>query len=167
MNVILKLIKYKKKMLKELPTTDNTSPTADHCGRDHCCGGCGRSIRDRYVFIICYTMSPYMCVYVMASDFFFVIISNVLLRKIVVFHYFFQILLIGCWSILAWPMFAMLTLFLGKPSISILWKFIWTNLKNIWFLVFFLLVFRSQPLDSELSCFSRDGNIYCKEDYYR
>lgn len=25
----------------------------------------------------------------------------------------------------------------------------------------------SQPLDSELSCFSRDGNIYCKEDYYR
>ncbi|XP_026461324.1 LIM/homeobox protein Lhx9-like [Ctenocephalides felis] len=25
----------------------------------------------------------------------------------------------------------------------------------------------SQPLDSELSCYSRDGNIYCKEDYYR
>lgn len=23
------------------------------------------------------------------------------------------------------------------------------------------------PLDSELTCFSRDGNIYCKEDYYR
>lgn len=25
----------------------------------------------------------------------------------------------------------------------------------------------SQPLDAELSCFCRDGNIYCKEDYYR
>lgn len=25
----------------------------------------------------------------------------------------------------------------------------------------------SQPLDTELSCFARDGNIYCKEDYYR
>lgn len=25
----------------------------------------------------------------------------------------------------------------------------------------------TQPLDTELSCFSRDGNIYCKEDYYR
>lgn len=23
------------------------------------------------------------------------------------------------------------------------------------------------PLDSELTCFARDGNIYCKEDYYR
>ncbi|CAG9558526.1 unnamed protein product [Danaus chrysippus] len=23
------------------------------------------------------------------------------------------------------------------------------------------------PLDSELTCFSRDGNIYCKDDYYR
>ncbi|KAH9628756.1 hypothetical protein HF086_018252 [Spodoptera exigua] len=23
------------------------------------------------------------------------------------------------------------------------------------------------PLDTELTCFSRDGNIYCKEDYYR
>ena len=23
------------------------------------------------------------------------------------------------------------------------------------------------PLDSELTCFSRDGHIYCKEDYYR
>ncbi|KAH9360569.1 hypothetical protein HPB48_012944 [Haemaphysalis longicornis] len=24
-----------------------------------------------------------------------------------------------------------------------------------------------QQLDSELTCFARDGNIYCKEDYYR
>lgn len=23
------------------------------------------------------------------------------------------------------------------------------------------------PLDSDLTCFARDGNIYCKEDYYR
>ena len=23
------------------------------------------------------------------------------------------------------------------------------------------------PLDSELTCFAKDGNIYCKEDYYR
>lgn len=23
------------------------------------------------------------------------------------------------------------------------------------------------PLDTELTCFARDGNIYCKEDYYR
>lgn len=23
------------------------------------------------------------------------------------------------------------------------------------------------PLAAELTCFSRDGNIYCKEDYYR
>ena len=23
------------------------------------------------------------------------------------------------------------------------------------------------PLDSELTCFARNGNIYCKEDYYR
>uniref|UniRef100_A0A1B0D3K0 Uncharacterized protein n=3 Tax=Phlebotominae TaxID=7198 RepID=A0A1B0D3K0_PHLPP len=25
----------------------------------------------------------------------------------------------------------------------------------------------SQPLDTELSCFCRGGNIYCKEDYCR
>lgn len=23
------------------------------------------------------------------------------------------------------------------------------------------------PLDTELTCFARDGNIYCKDDYYR
>ena len=23
------------------------------------------------------------------------------------------------------------------------------------------------PLDGDLTCFTRDGNIYCKEDYYR
>ncbi|XP_055321215.1 LIM/homeobox protein Lhx9-like [Sitodiplosis mosellana] len=74
-------------MLKELPSTDNSSPTADHC-----CGGCGRSIRDRF--------------YLLAAD--------------------------RSWH--------------GSC----------------------LRCFRcSQPLDSELSCFARDGNIYCKEDYYR
>ena len=42
-----------------------------------------------------------------------------------------------------------------------------TTVEQCWHVHCLLCVDCHRPLDTQMSCYAKDGHIYCKEDYYR